>query len=87
MLRDIGIEWVILGHSERRHVFGENDKLIAEKTQHALSVRFDFRYLKCLLQEGLHVVFCIGELLEEREAHKTTEVCARQLQAILGERM
>jgi triosephosphate isomerase len=39
MLRDIGIEWVILGHSERRHVFGENDKLIAEKTQHALNVR------------------------------------------------
>jgi len=69
MIKDCGCEWVILGHSERRNVFGETDKLIGEKVAHAL-------------QAGLSVIPCIGELLEEREAGKTTEVCFRQLKAI-----
>ncbi|EDV53108.1 triosephosphate isomerase isoform X1 [Drosophila erecta] len=66
MLKDIGADWVILGHSERRAVFGESDALIAEKAEHALA-------------EGLKVIACIGETLEEREAGKTNEVVARQM--------
>uniref|UniRef100_A0A7E4ZWI9 Triosephosphate isomerase n=1 Tax=Panagrellus redivivus TaxID=6233 RepID=A0A7E4ZWI9_PANRE len=74
MLKDLGLEWVILGHSERRHVFGETDALIADKTVHAL-------------ESGLQVVFCIGEKLEEREAGKTKEVNFRQLQAIVDKKV
>ena len=70
MIKDLGLKWVIIGHSERRHVFGESDELIAEKTVHAL-------------ENGLSVVFCIGEKLEEREANQTKEVNFRQLQAIV----
>ena len=70
MIKDLGLEWVILGHSERRHVFGECDTLIAEKTVHAL-------------ESGIKVIFCIGEKLEEREAGHTKDVNFRQLQAIV----
>jgi len=70
MLKDLSIDWVILGHSERRHVFGETDELIADKTIHAI-------------QSGLQVIFCIGEKIDEREANKTNEVIERQLQAII----
>ncbi|XP_054164910.1 triosephosphate isomerase-like [Oppia nitens] len=69
MLKDIGINWVLLGHSERRNVFGETDELIADKVGHALD-------------EGLKVIACIGELLDEREAGKTTDVVFRQTKAI-----
>lgn len=69
MLKDNGIEWVILGHSERRNVFGENDQLIAEKVGHALN-------------EGLSVIACIGEKIEEREAGKTLDVVYAQMEAI-----
>uniref|UniRef100_A0AC35U5G9 Triosephosphate isomerase n=1 Tax=Rhabditophanes sp. KR3021 TaxID=114890 RepID=A0AC35U5G9_9BILA len=70
MLKDLGIEYVLIGHSERRHVFGESDQLIAEKTKHAL-------------ENGLTVIFCIGEKLEERQSGKTKDVNFRQLQAIV----
>lgn len=70
MLNDLDIKYVVLGHSERRHVFGESDALIAEKTKHAL-------------ESGLTVIFCIGEKLEEREAGKTKDVNFRQLQALI----
>lgn len=60
MIQDCGVNWVILGHSERRNVFGETDELIGEKVGFAL-------------QSGLNVLPCIGEKLEEREAGKTTE--------------
>ncbi|KAF9551334.1 triosephosphate isomerase [Mortierella hygrophila] len=69
MLKDIGIEWVILGHSERREIFKETDDEIGLKVAHALKA-------------GLKVMACIGEKLEEREADKTTEVVVRQLAAI-----
>ncbi|MBA0698211.1 hypothetical protein Goari_021711, partial [Gossypium aridum] len=67
-LKDIGCKWVILGHSERRHIIGEDDQFIGKKAAYALN-------------EGLGVIACIGELLEEREAGKTFDVCFRQLKA------
>ncbi|XP_052819498.1 triosephosphate isomerase B-like [Mya arenaria] len=70
MIKDVGCEWVILGHSERRHVFGESDQLVGEKVQYALKT-------------GLKVIACIGEKLEEREAGQTEAVCFRQTQAII----
>ncbi|KAI7687119.1 Triosephosphate isomerase [Sarcoptes scabiei] len=69
MIKDVGAQWVILGHSERRNVFGESDQLIGEKIEHALG-------------EGLNVIACIGELLSERESGKTTEVVFRQTKVI-----
>lgn len=68
MIKDCGCDTVILGHSERRNVFGEKDQLIAEKCAFAL-------------QNGLTVIACIGELLEERESGKTEEVVYRQTKA------
>merc|ERR1712106_393201 len=69
MIKDIGCKWAILGHSERRNVFGESDDLISQKVSFALN-------------SGLNVIPCFGEKLEEREAGKTTEVCFKQLKAI-----
>lgn len=67
-LKDIGCKWVILGHSERRHVIGEDDQFIGKKAAYALT-------------EGLGVIACIGEKLEERESGKTFDVCFQQLKA------
>ncbi|KAK4345438.1 hypothetical protein RND71_035614 [Anisodus tanguticus] len=67
-LKDIGCKWVILGHSERRYVIGENDEFIGKKAAYALS-------------QKVGVIACIGELLEEREAGKTFDVCFQQLKA------
>jgi len=69
MIKDCGGTWAILGHSERRHVFGEDDALIGDKVAFAL-------------EAGLNIIPCIGEKLEEREAGKTEEVCFTQLKAI-----
>jgi len=69
MIKDCGGNYVILGHSERRNVFGESDQLIGEKVRHALD-------------SGLNVLPCIGEKLEEREAGKTEEVVFRQMKHI-----
>ena len=66
MLIDMDVRYVILGHSERRHVIGEADELINRKNLKALS-------------DGLDVIFCVGELLEEREAERTIEVVTRQV--------
>ena len=66
MLKDVGCRYVILGHSERRHVIGENDELIGRKVLKALSA-------------GLDVILCVGELLEQRKAGRTWEVVERQV--------
>lgn len=69
MLVDIGCPWVILGHSERRALCGENNEQVGTKTAYALS-------------KGLKVIACIGETLEQREAGQTLDVCYAQLAAI-----
>lgn len=69
-LKDAGINWVILGHSERRHVFGESDAVVGDK-------------VKIAIENGLNVMACIGEKLDEREGGKTKAVNERQLAAIL----
>jgi triosephosphate isomerase len=66
LLKDAGCAYVIVGHSERRQLFGENDKFINRKV-HAL------------LQAGLGCIFCIGETLEERESNQFLEVLRRQV--------
>ncbi len=68
MLKDIGCRHVILGHSERRHVLGESDRLINAKIIKALA-------------DGLEVMFCVGELLAQRKADQTAEVVATQITA------
>ncbi|OQY37511.1 MAG: triose-phosphate isomerase [Spirochaetaceae bacterium 4572_7] len=67
MLKDLGVESVILGHSERRAIYGESDALINEK-------------VKLALANGLEAVFCIGETLDEREAGKAESVCFSQIE-------
>jgi len=67
MLKDLGVEYVIIGHSERRKYFGETDEIINKK-------------IKKALEAGLKVIFCIGETAEEREAGKKNEVLERQLE-------
>lgn len=71
MLQDVGISWVILGHSERRHIIKETDEIIGKKTAAAL-------------KNGLSVILCVGELLEEREGNKTEQVIKSQLEAVKG---
>jgi len=68
MLRDIGCRHVILGHSERRHVLGESDRLINAKIIKALA-------------DGLEIMFCVGELLAQRKADQTIEVVTTQITA------
>ncbi|KAI9323556.1 triosephosphate isomerase [Dichotomocladium elegans] len=68
-LKDLGIDWVILGHSERREYFKESNEFVGDKTAHALSA-------------GVSVIACFGEKLEERESGETVNVCRAQLKAI-----
>jgi triosephosphate isomerase len=70
MLTDLGVEWVILGHSERRNVIKESAEMVGKKTGLALDT-------------GLKVILCVGELLAEREANQTQEVIASQLKPCL----
>ena len=69
MIADLGVKWVVIGHSERRQLFNETDKLIGEKVGFALD-------------NSLQVIACIGETLSERESGKTFDVVSKQLQAI-----
>lgn len=73
MLKDFGIDWTIIGHSERREGFGhegESNELVAEKT-------------KTAIDNGLQVVPCVGEKLEDREDGKTMDVIIEQLKPIV----
>ena len=67
MLKSVGCEYVIIGHSERRTIFGETDELVNKKIKKALS-------------SGLKVIFCIGESLAQREEGITNNVVESQLQ-------
>jgi triosephosphate isomerase len=67
MVRDCGCRYVLVGHSERRHVFGETDDMVNKKVRAAL-------------KNDIEPVVCIGELLEEREKGLTNEVLRRQLE-------
>ena len=70
MLKDLDCEYVLVGHSERRHVFGENSQQVFEKAVQ-------------LVEQGLSPVVCIGESLEERESGITESVIAAQLAPFL----
>jgi triosephosphate isomerase (TIM) len=70
MLKEAGCTWVILGHSERRQLFGETDASVAEKTLAAIRL-------------GLSPIVCVGETLKEREAGETLKVVDRQVLAVL----
>jgi triosephosphate isomerase len=69
MLKDVGVKFVLTGHSERRHVLGESPKLISKKA-HAV------------FAAGLILVHCVGEMLEERDAGKTFDVVQAQLEEL-----
>jgi triosephosphate isomerase len=72
MLAELGCRYAIVGHSERRSIFGESDALVVEKYAAARRAR-------------LTPIFCVGETLEERERGDTEKVLARQLDALLGQ--
>jgi triosephosphate isomerase len=71
MLKDVGCHYVLVGHSERRQLYGENDALVARKFVATQS-------------QGLWPILCVGETLEEREANRTLQVVSRQLEAVLS---
>ena len=71
MLKEYGVKYVIIGHSERRQYFGETDESVNKRTLAALDA-------------GLTPIVCVGELLEERESGKTNEVLDRQLKVGLN---
>ena len=66
MLKSIGVQTVLIGHSERRSIYGENHKILAEKVKQAAS-------------HNMQIVFCVGESLEDREAGKAEETVKKQL--------
>jgi triosephosphate isomerase len=78
MLVDVGCKWVIVGHSERRHLLGETDDFIRRKLVGALNA-------------GLHVIFCVGETLSQRKANETDMIIETQLvgtlEGIAGDKM
>ena len=71
MLAELDVRYVILGHSERRQLFGESDELIAKK-------------VRAVQAAGMRPILCVGELLAEREAGRTFDVLARQLAGSLA---
>lgn len=71
MVKDFGCQYAIVGHSERRTLYGESDEVVAEK----------YNVVK---NAGVIPIFCIGETLEEREQGITEEVCARQIDAVFA---
>ena len=72
MLSDLGCTYVIVGHSERRHIFNESDEIVANK-------------LAAAIRNNLRAILCVGETLDERNAGRTMEVIMRQMQLALKE--
>ncbi len=70
MLASIGVQYCIIGHSERREYYGETNAILLEK-------------VKLALQHGITPIFCIGERLEERESNRHFEVVSEQLQTVV----
>ena len=70
MLKEFGVRYAIVGHSERRQYHGEGDQLVADKAKAALA-------------HGITPIVCVGETLAEREADRTEEVVKRQLAAVI----
>ena len=66
MLADIGVDYVVLGHSERREMFNETDETVNKK-------------IKAVLASGIAPIFCVGETLGEREAKKEKEIIKNQI--------
>ena len=71
MLHDVGARYVIVGHSERRAMYGETDAIVSDKVKAALTA-------------GLTPILCVGETLEEREADETEAVVRQQLAAVIA---
>lgn len=71
MLKEVGCEYVIIGHSERRHIFGESDELIHKK-------------IVACLEMGIRPILCVGEKKEEREAGMTFKVVETQIKLALA---
>mgnify|MGYP001143926629 CR=1 FL=1 len=71
MLKELGVQYVIIGHSERRQYFGETDETVA-------------RRVRAALDSGLEVILCVGETLEQREADITGETIAIQVKKALA---
>ncbi|MDQ1362675.1 MAG: triosephosphate isomerase [Pseudomonadota bacterium] len=71
MLKDLGCQYAIIGHSERRSLYGESDELIAKRFAAAR-------------RAGIKPIFCIGETLAEREKGITNDICARQIDAVIA---
>ncbi|MGD0540150.1 MAG: triose-phosphate isomerase [Tepidisphaeraceae bacterium] len=69
MLKDLGVSFALAGHSERRHVLGENSALVAKKAQ-------------AIYGGGLTLVHCVGEKIEQRDAGQTFDVVGRQLEEL-----
>jgi len=72
MLLDVGCRWVIVGHSERRALYGEANELVANKAARAIAL-------------GIKPIVCIGETLAERDAGRTLQVVAAQMAAVLAQ--
>ena len=70
MIKSFGVNWTILGHSERRDIFGESDELLAQKAAFAI-------------ENDLHIIFCCGEHLSEREAGKAVEFVSKQIEKLI----
>ena len=70
MIKDFGVEYVIVGHSERRSLYGENNTIVAEK-------------VKVALEGGLKPIFCVGETIKQKDAGETKTVVGGQIKAVI----